>query len=204
MNDSFDSFLIHADADFLHEMYGFLQTGFYLRAPLGKSMRETLLHIGFRNDYIDTRIKTIFRNSHPVDDMDKTCILDGDVLGLSGPMPGLVGAVLRSGSFLAPFRSAISSAPEEISESVSEGFIRLKVFNIVLKETGPFFLEKGIFLKSVLLSDFLREQNKIFFDRCRTIMLNKKKLEFRSTNSRKIKFLRDMVFLSVKIRSDSH
>jgi hypothetical protein len=198
IDDPYDALFIHGDEQLIPEMMTLLQSGFYLKVPTGKSLRDILLYCGFSNEFIDSSIKTIFRNSQPVDDIDKTCISEGDVVGLSGSMPGLVGATLRSGSHLAACRKNISLDPEEPSESAAEGFIQIKVFNIVLKEAGEFLLGKGLFVKSSLLYQFLKGRNSGFLDHCQTIILNSTKVEIRSENLGELEFSGDMVFLSVK------
>ncbi len=197
-DDSFDALVICGDEKLIPEMNTLLQSGFYLKVPTGKSLRDILLYCGFSNEYIDSTLKTIFRNSQPVDDLDRTCISEGDELGLSGSMPGLVGATLRSGSYLAAYRSTLSIPPEEASKSIAEGFIRMKVFNVVLKEAGEFLLDRGIFLKRALLYKFLRDRNSGFFDHCHSIILNNTKVDIRSEDLDKLEFSGDMVFLSVK------
>jgi len=195
---SYDALVIRGDEQLIPETMALLQSGFHMKVPTGKSLRDILLFCGFGNEYIDSSIKTIFRNSQPVDDIDKTCISEGDVVGLSGSMPGLVGATLRSGSHLAAYRRNISLDPEEPSESNSEGFIQIKVFNVVLKEAGKFLLDRGIFLKSDCLYEFLRGRKSGFFDHCQTIILNSTKVEIRADNLDDLKFSGNMVFLSVK------
>jgi len=197
MNDSYDALAIRGDAKLFPEMNMILQNGFYLIAPIGKSLRDILLYWGLSHEYIESQIKTIFRNSHPVDDIDKTHLSEGDVIGLSGPMPGLVGAIFRSGSYLSPFRSTISSLPDDIAEVDTEGFIQLKVFNVVLKETGKFFLERGIYMKSSLLKEFFEQKNSSFYDHCKAILLNNKSVDLRSGNLRELNFSSDLVFLTV-------
>ncbi len=197
-DDSYDTLVIRGDEQLIPGMHALLQSGFYMRVPTGKSLRNILLYCGFSNEFIDSSIKTIFRNSQPVDDIDRTCISEGDVVGLSGSMPGLVGATLRSGSYLAAYRRNISLDPEEPSEINPERFIQIKVFNVVLKEAGEFLIDRGIYLKSAVLYEFLRRRKSGFFNHCHMIILNNTKVEIHSENLDKLKFSSNMVFLSVK------
>ncbi|MFC2165655.1 hypothetical protein ACFLT2_11745 [Acidobacteriota bacterium] len=198
IDDLYDDLLIRGDEQLIPEMRALLQSGFYMKVPTGKSLRDILLYCGFSNEFIDSSIKTIFRNSQPVDDIDRTRISEGDVVGLSGSMPGLVGATLRSGSHLAAFRRNISIDPEEPLEGNAEGFIQIRVFNVVLKEAGEFLLDRGIFLKSALLVEFFRGRNSDFFDHCQAIILNGTKVDLHPKNLDDLEFSGDMVFLSVK------
>jgi hypothetical protein len=196
--DSFDELIIRGDDTLIAEMNPLLQSGFFLRVPTRTSLREILLACGLSNEFIDSSINTIFRNSHPVDDIDRTCITEGDVVGLSGSMPGLVGATLRAGSYLSSYRSNITLDPEEIPESHDEGFIQLKVFNVVLKEAGELFLDRGVYLKNVVLSEFLKSRNNSFFGHCQAMIHNGTKMEIPQENWGDLEFSCDMIFLSVK------
>lgn len=196
--DSFDELIIHGDEELIGEMSPLLQFGFSIRVPTPTSLREILLFFGLSNEFIDISIRTIFRNSQPVDDIDRTCISDGDEVGLSGAMPGLVGATLRSGSHLAAYRSNISLEPEEIPNSQEEGFVRLRVFNVVLREAGELFLVRGIYLKNTVLTEFLRGKDISFFDHCKRMTFNNKEVELSLENSDNFKFSSNLVFLRVK------
>ena len=197
-DDAYDVLVIHGDETVITDMHPLLQSGFYLKVPTQTSLRNILLFCGLSNEFIDTSVKTIFRNSQPVDDIDRTCIAEGDVVGLSGSMPGLVGATLRAGSNLSAFRKNISIEPEEIPERAKEGFIRLKIFNVVLKEAGELFLETGIYIKNARLTEFLNGRDRSFFDHCRTIIFNDDEVEVRPEDWGDLGFSSDMVFLSVK------
>jgi hypothetical protein len=196
-DDSYDVLIVHGDVTLIGELNPLLQSGFYLKVPTQASLRDILLHCGLSNEFIDSSIKTIFRNSHPVDDIDRTCISDGDVVGLSGSMPGLVGATLRSGSYLSACRSTISIAPEEIPESQEEGFIRLKIFNVVLLEAGELFLARGIYLKKAILTEFLKGKTSGFYDHCQTMIFNDSELDTLPEKGDDLTFSSDMVFLRV-------
>lgn len=197
-DDPYDTLLIQGDEQLISEMRALLQSGFYMKVPTGKSLRDILLYCGFANDFINSSIKTIFLNSQPVDNIDRTCISEGDVVGLSGSMPGLVGATLRSGSHLAAYRRNISLNPEEPLENNTEGLIQIRVFNVVLKEAGEFLLDRGVFVERELLMEFFRDRNKDFFDHCHTISLNSTKVDMHSKKLDALEFSDDMVFLSVE------
>ncbi len=83
--------------------------GFSLNVQTGCSVKELLCQqFGIPEDYLDERIKTIFLNAKVVDDVSSATVNEGCTLALSGAMPGLVGAILRSGGFYASMRSQIS------------------------------------------------------------------------------------------------
>ena len=95
-------------------------------------------------------IKTIFVNNSVVDDIESAVIGDGDTLILSGAMPGLVGAMLRSDSPLKAMRSVITAGNRTEIESFSgesgTPLIRLKLFNTVLARFKTTALDKGFWI----------------------------------------------------------
>ena len=124
----------------------------------GRSIRELLCgQLGIAEEYLDERIQTIFLNSKAVDDIDSTIVEDGSTLALSGPMPGLVGATFRRGGFFSGMRSNISYDNTLSNTQQSTGKIYLKLFNVVVKELGPAFLQRGVLLKGKQLQDFISE-----------------------------------------------
>ena len=137
--------------------YQLLGHGFSLNVQTGCSVKELLCQ-QFRipEDYLDERIKTVFMNSRVVDDLSSAMVKEGSTLALSGAMPGLVGAILRSGGFYASMRSQISYDQNNLSSSPIAGKITLKLLNLVVKELGPAFLEQGVWLNGEKLQEFLR------------------------------------------------
>ena len=70
-------------------------------------------------------------------------------------MPGLAGAVLRRGGFYASFRRTISLDDSQSRIDKDNHWIILKLFNMIVKELGPGFLEKGIWVEGENLQKFL-------------------------------------------------
>ena len=130
--------------------------GFSLNVQTGCSVKELLCRqLGIPEDYLDERIKTIFLNATVVDDVNSATVNEGSTLALSGAMPGLVGAILRSGGFYASMRSQISYDPNKPSSLPRAGKITLKLLNLVVKELGPAFLEQGIWFNGEKLQEFI-------------------------------------------------
>lgn len=96
------------------------------------------------------KVKTILRNSRVVDDPKLEPLATGDVLVLSGAMPGLVGAMLRSDSPIKELRAGISSSGDRGSADAPAGdrggHITLKVFNTVLKDHLEDILAYGAYV----------------------------------------------------------
>jgi hypothetical protein len=176
-----------------------LQKGFILWSRAGYSINEFLcMQQKISSDYITERVSTIFLDGKPVDDIDMTVIQDGSTIALSGAMPGLVGAVMRRGSFYASFRDSITykKGPDILAKE--KCMVNLKLFNIVMKELGLDFLKKGVFFKSSDLTDFLLNQSKDFWQGCKEILLNKKPVEHSLIEKGEFVLQNDLVFFSVK------
>ena len=131
--------------------------GFSIHVQTGCSVKELLCRqLGIPEDYLGERIKTVFLNSGVVDDLSSAIVNEGSTLALSGAMPGLVGAILRSGGFYASMRSQISYDQNKPSSVARAGKITLKLLNLVVKELGPAFLEKGIWFNGGKLQEFIK------------------------------------------------
>lgn len=126
------------------ELAPLFQKGIRVSVETGCTIRS-LLQDQWRipPDYVAGRISTLFLNGKPVDDMDEARVRDGAVLALSSAMPGLVGAVMRSGGFYASLRGGITYH-EMAAETLSRrGTITVKLFNLLIRELGPAFLACG-------------------------------------------------------------
>jgi hypothetical protein len=137
----------------ISSFFPLLQKGFMVKARVGVSVQTFLGdHFGLSPEYLRDRVKTIFLDGKAIDDLDKTLILDGSRLALSAALPGLAGAVLRRGSPYAGLRSRVTERGKKLSSKEEEGFVFLKLFNLLLPELGPVFLRKGILISR---EDFL-------------------------------------------------
>ena len=134
-----------------------LQRGVRVKVRLGCSLRGLLEdQFGLNSEYMKERVKTVFLDGKPVDDWDTALVQDGAVLALSAAMPGLAGATLRRGGVLAGMRSQITHQENRSPISPEEGFVVIKLFNLLIPELGPLFLERGIFLPREDLEEFLK------------------------------------------------
>jgi hypothetical protein len=137
---------------------GLLSQGVIIFIQAGCSLKELLCgQLSIQEEYLDARIKTIFINSKAVDDVHSTIVENESTLALSGPMPGLAGATFRRGGFFSGMRSQISYDKTPSGASKRTGKIHLKLFNLVVKELGPGFLERGVWLKREQLENFISE-----------------------------------------------
>jgi hypothetical protein len=174
-----------------------LSQGMAVPVQTGSNIRELLCgQLGIREDYLDERIQTIFLNSKAVDDIDATIVEDGSTLALSGPMPGLAGATFRRGGFFSGMRSNISYDKSVSNVQKSSGKIYLKLFNVVVKELGPSFLQRGVWLKGKQLQDFISENSDQLTNGCISAKLDEQDVEL--TELSQANFTSMMVQLQVE------
>ncbi len=128
-------------------MMAIYQQGFRFETQLGAGVKATLVsELGVEPEFVDRRVQTVFMDGRAVDDLEKAQLRTGNVLTLSGAMPGLVGACFRKSGKYAPLRSEISYTPPDLSTSPKKGLITVKLFNALIPELGPTFLEHGILI----------------------------------------------------------
>jgi hypothetical protein len=151
------------EAEFAPELlrifFPLFQSGVGVEVELGCSIQELLTdQFGITADYVSGRITTIFLNSKAVDKADTAIIRDHDVLALSGAMPGLVGATMRSGGYYAVMRGAMTYGDDRVIPVGQRGVITLKLFNLLLEELGPRLLRRGCLLRADRWREFLAQQ----------------------------------------------
>jgi hypothetical protein len=98
--------------------------------------------------------------------MDTAIVRDGSSLALSSAMPGVLGATLRRGGYYSRMRSQITHVEEAESPQRTEGQIIVKLFNLTVRELGPMFLERGIWIDAEDLKDFFKSQSRDFWRGC--------------------------------------
>jgi hypothetical protein len=176
------------------------RTGVGVAARLGCSLEE-LLCGQFQIDasYVDRRITTIFLDGKPVDAVGATRVLEGSTLALSAAMPGLAGAILRRGGALAPLRGDITREESGPGAPERDGVITVKLFNLLGPELAPGFLRRGVLLPAADPEGFLRRRPPAFWDGCREILLDGRRVEATSLKDGSWAFPKDPVALSVAL-----
>jgi hypothetical protein len=130
----------------------------FVKVRLGGSIRSVLCEqLGLDPDYVKNRIQTAFLNGKPVDDFDTALVEEGAVLTLSGALPGLAGATLRKGGFYRSLRASLSHRNEPGERAGKEGFITVRIFNILLAELAPVLLSHGVFVSKPDFAAFLED-----------------------------------------------
>jgi hypothetical protein len=159
-------------------LFQLLQQGFMVRVQIGGSLRALLSQqLNISPEFLEGRIKTIFLDGKPVDDMDATIIKEGSTLALSAALPGLAGATLRRGGAFSSLRSQITHPVHETPIAQREGFIILKLFNLLMDELGPALLHRGVFIKKEVLKEFLKNLPKDFWAGCQVPQVDGEEVE---------------------------
>lgn len=164
--------------DLIPRFFQLLQQGFIVKAQVGCSIKTLLCQqLDLSPEYLEERIQTIFLDGKPVDDVHSATVKQGSTLALSAALPGLVGASLRKGGYYAPMRSQISYREVTPSGPLQEGVIILKLFNLTLKELGPTFLKRGVWINREDLSDFFKRQPDDFWSAFKAARVDGKKFD---------------------------
>lgn len=174
-----------------------LQQGVTIRTRVGCSIGAFLREeIGATTGTIE-KIQSVILDGRPVDDIEAALIKDGSILALSAAMPGLVGATLRRGGTYSSFRSAITYHETGGEHASGEGFVQIKLFNLLIAELGPVLLRKGVILSSGNFLSFAAEQPADFWQGCRQITLNSRPVNGQDLLDTSGLSGKDRVFLSV-------
>ena len=143
-----------------------LQQGVNIRRRVGCSIEDFLRReIGATPETID-KIQSIMLDGKPVDDIVSSLLHNGSTLALSAAMPGLVGATLRRGGAYSSFRSGITYHEAEKAGAPGEGWVRVKIFNLLMAVLGPDLLRAGVLIRSTDLLDLLKERTGEFGNGC--------------------------------------
>jgi hypothetical protein len=160
-------------ANLIPRFLNLIEHGFKLKIKAGLSIRELFCdQLGISDDYFENRIQTLFLDGKPVDNVGTARVYDGARIALSAAMPGLVGATFRKGGRYASFRGTISYSEAKNASVRGEGEITLKFFNMIAKELGPAFLQKGIIIEEKRFQDFVLRNSEDLKADCNSIHLN--------------------------------
>lgn len=150
--------IIRGDCRLIRLFLPLLEQGGTIDVRVGGSLRELIIdQLKVEEQYLDHRIQTIFLNARAVDTPEQIVVKHGDVLALSGAMPGLVGATLRKGGRYAAMRREISEGNTVARSNPVPGRIRLKLFNTVLNDLGCKILARGVRVENPALAELLKK-----------------------------------------------
>ena len=169
---------IATTAELLPRFFRLLAQGFIVPTQAGCSIKDLLCEqLGIEKEYLDNRIQTLFLDGKPVDNVEKAYLQNDATLALSAAMPGLVGATFRKGGKYAAMRDTISYSVETAIKGRGEAQVKLKLFNMVLKELGPIFLENGVWICNEKFREFLSRNLEDLKAACSCIHLNDQKID---------------------------
>jgi hypothetical protein len=150
------------DGPLVARFFLLLQQGVRIRRRIGMSVDVFLRQeIGAAPETIE-KIQSIMLDGKPVDDIGSSLLHDGSTLALSAAMPGLVGATLRRGGVYSSFRSGITYHETGRACAPGEGWVTVKIFNLLMAELGSDLLRTGVLLRSSDLLGFLKERAEEF------------------------------------------
>jgi hypothetical protein len=154
------------DGPIVARFFLLLQQGVKIGRRIGLSVDVFLRQeIGVAPETIE-KIQSIMLDGKPVDDIGSSLLHDGSTLALSAAMPGLVGATLRRGGTYSSFRSAITYHETGMASAPGEGWVNVKIFNLLMAELGYDLLRKGVLVRSSDLLGFLMERAEEFQQGC--------------------------------------
>jgi len=172
------------DSGQVSKLFPLLGYGFSISTPTGVSIAQWYdRYPELPAGYLTEKVQTIFLNGVAVDDVQTACISDGATLALSAAMPGVVGAIFRKGGRYAPLRCRVSPAAGGARQEEKTGWLTLKLFNLVAREIGPFFLKRGVCLPGSRLSEFFDTLPASFWSGCRRIIFNGAAVDARRLNT---------------------
>jgi hypothetical protein len=150
-----------------------LQQGVMIRSRIGCSVETFLQEELKATPGMIEKIQSIMLDGKPVDDIGTAVLHDGATLALSAAMPGLVGATLRRGGAYSSLRSAITYHETGNACTPGEGWVNIKIFNLLMAELGLGLLGKGVLLRSADLLGFLVEREQEFLHGCSITLDNR-------------------------------
>jgi len=135
-----------------------LQGGFFIQTESGITLLSFLMQsCAIPENYIKDKIKTIFHNGNPVDDIKTTKLYSDSVVAVSGAMPGLVGAMMRIGSPYASMRESITDKGNAEGINGEKILVKLKLFNVILSDHGKRFTENGVIFERETILRLIRK-----------------------------------------------
>jgi len=148
---------IRAAAADLETLAPLAREGLGLRLPAGRTLRESLaLDLGICPDCVEERLRTVFLDGSPVDDIDAERLRPGCALALAGALPGVAGIAMRRDSPVGVFREGITSrADDSAGEQAGDLDLTLRLFNSAAEECLVTVLAHGATVRGGRLAELL-------------------------------------------------
>jgi hypothetical protein len=191
------------EANRFFSFFPILLKGFKVKVRNGWSIAKVLTeHYGLTLEYIEDRIKCVFLNGAPADDVELNTVEDGSTLSLCDAVPGLAGSIMRRDTaHLRSMRSLSAHELEKKGITEGEGFIHVKLFNLMVRELGRTFLDKGIWISGEELEEFLKNVPQDFWAGCRGAEMDGQKADRDELSQMKWSEKQGYVFLSVGLNA---
>ena len=125
---------------------------------LGGPVAELLTgQLGMDSLFVEDRVRTVFLNGRPVDDLAVAVVEQAAQIGLGGAVPGIVGIAMRRRSPAALFRQDITYSSPRKATKRQKGWITLKLFNEIAEAFGPVVLARGFEIDTTCLNNSLAD-----------------------------------------------
>lgn len=135
-----------------------LWRGFTLEVMVGGSLEELLVNqLKIEKQVLEKKIKTLFLNGRPVDDMAAAIVEQDSQIALGGAMPGMVGIAMRRQSPIAHLRHGITCQAPKIIVKRKTATVTVKLFHEIAELIGPMFLTRGCGVEADLLDALLAD-----------------------------------------------
>ena len=73
-----------------------LWQGFRLKVQVGVSVEDLLIgELGINREFVENKVRTVFLNGCPVDELSTAIVEEGSQIALGGSMPGMVGIAMQ-------------------------------------------------------------------------------------------------------------
>jgi hypothetical protein len=160
------------EAPLVARFFLLLQQGVMIRRRVGCPVDSFLRQeLGAGPETVEM-IQSVILDGKPVDDIGVAIVRDGSTLALSAAMPGVVGATMRRGGAYASMRSTITYHETAETAAAGEGWVTIKLFNLLMAELGPSLLRGQVRVASSVLLGLLTELPEDFWRGCRRISLD--------------------------------
>ncbi len=155
-----------------------VSSGVEIELAVNVSVRTLITReLEIADDYLEERIRTVFLNGSPVDNIDTAIVRPGQQLTLCTAMPGAMGICMRRDSPLKAYRPGITHHENNKPLGVPEiGRITIKLFNFIAREQGPHLLELGVILSTKSLLAHLETRDTLFWADVVAISLDNEQL----------------------------
>jgi hypothetical protein len=144
------------DTEALSKYTTMLQSGIYVEVDQGTTIGELLFSLpGFSEEYVKTRVETIFLNGLPADNLQQQLFGKKAVIAISAAMPGLAGAIFRKDGIHASLRTTTAGKLSSVNAPEAPITIRLKLFNMISKDRGEQLFSNSCVVSAKSLIQFL-------------------------------------------------